>query len=339
MVLNSLKKLCFVFFLWAGWIIPQNASAQQLNQNLSSDSVSVGDVVELSLTIDHDTPYDEIIYPDSSDFGELFEIRSRERHDVSEYKDSLVYELQFFGTSDTTLPSLPIYLRSETETDTLYTESEPIYFKTVLEAEEEDFRPFKPIFDFAANWWPWFLAFLVLVLAGWWLYKKYRQTDETGAQPPAEFSPTPFKDPLKDLSKRIARLHNTTFDSQQDFEDFYIALGDAIRTYFEDLYHIPALESTSGEILRDLQNRSVDHELISHTRRVLNEADMVKFARFTPTEEQANKALNKADAFLKKVRNLDGPKVEQLRREHYLEIEQKREEFERKQQVKEEQSK
>ena len=57
------------------------------------------------------------------------------------------------------------------------------------------------------------------------------------------------------------------------------------REYVENRYDIPALESTTGEILTDLKNVNFPEELVEKMREMLQLADMVKFAKATPPEE------------------------------------------------------
>jgi len=310
-------------------ILSCSLRAQQLTEYVQVDSLTVGDTFTYTLTLSKDREYDDIIFPDSAAFANPFELRSQERHRVSDFKDSLIYHLQFFGTEDHTIPPLEVRLINEADTTVLQTNPVPIAFKTVLQSEEEEFRPLKPIFNFAAAWWPYILAFLLLLAAGGYLYYLYKEKGLEPSEPEVqqEYSPTPFQDPLNRLKNILSQLKGYSLTSENDFKVFYINLGDAIREYFEDLYHIPALESTSREILYELERRSVDEELIEKTKEVLREADMVKFAKFTPTEAQAKKALQKADAFLKRAKEVDKPRIDHLRRKHHQENERKRREF------------
>lgn len=308
---------------------PSVSVAQEVEEFFGSDSLRVGDKVTFSFTLELDQDYDNVVLPDSSHFGSDFEIIDRERHRLSASRDSVVYELQFFGTEDSEIPRLPIHLVESNDTTSTYTTAIPVYFKTVLASEDEEFRPLKPIFDFAAALWPYLLALLLIAAAGWYLYKKYYlQEPEPEPQDRPEFTAPPFEDPLRSLSHRLENLKNYTFRTEKDFDRFYVSLGDAIRTYFEHLYKIPALESTSREIIYELDRRAVDPDLIAATKNVLREADMVKFAKFTPTEEQAALALEKGEQFLKRARRIDGPKVEQMHREHTLKVEEQRKAFE-----------
>ena len=331
--LNSKSLHVTVLILFAGIflsLVPVSLQAQNVTEYAKIDSLSVGDRFSYTITLSKDRPYEEVIYPDSSSFGSPFEIRSLQRFQVTDFKDSLVYDLQFFGTEETRIPELPVRLVSSNDTTVLYTNPVPVPFRTVLQSDQESLLPLKPIFDFAAAWWPYIAALLLLGAAAWYLYKLY---NEKGLEPkPVKkkqvYSPTPFQDPLHRLGNILSQLKGYSFSSEKDFEVFYVNLGDAIREYFEDLYRIPALESTSREILYELSRRSVDSELIDKTKAVLQEADMVKFAKFTPTEEQAEKALEKADDFLERAREVDKPRVDHLRRKHQQENEEKRRAFE-----------
>ena len=311
---------------------PPALNAQEVVDYVTIDSLRVGDIFTFSLTLTKDRDYGKIIYPDSSHFGPSLEMRSRQHYRVTDFRDSLVYQLQFFDTEDAAIPRLPVHLVNAGDTTTVYTTRTPIHFKTVLQSENPEFRPLKPIFDFARAWWPYLLLLLLLGLLGWYLYRYYlQQQAKPEPEPESSFQPTPFSNPLQSLASALKQLRSYSFDTQEDFEMFYIKLGDSIRAYFEELYRIPALESTSREILHDLRRRAADEKLIEKTNEVLREADMVKFARFTPSEEEARRALDKAEDFLDRAREVDSTRIEQKRRRHMIEMQKERAAFVKKQ--------
>lgn len=314
-----------------------DARAQAVSEFATIDSLKVGDTFNYSIVLDRAKQYNEINFPDSTHFGELFEIRSRRHFQLSSYKDSVSYELQFFGTVDTTLPPLPVQLIQQQDTTTVYTNPIVVPFNSVLAKNEQDLRPLKPIYDFAVAWWPYILGFLILLVAGYFLYKYYwEQQEEEEPKERKTFTPSPFVNPLKQLKTTIRQLEKSELESKEDFKEFYITLGDAIRRYYEDLHGVPALESTSRELLMMLKKRSIDQDLVSDTRSVLQEADMVKFANFTPTNKQAERALKKAHNFLYRAREVDGPLVDHLRRKHHTQMESKRKQFQNEQENEEE---
>lgn len=316
--------LLFVFITLNG-----SMSAQQVTEYATLDSLKVGDTFTYSIALEKDRAYNSVLYPDSTHFGTPFEIRSRQHFKVTDFRDSLVYRVQYFGTEDTRIPRLPVRLIADSDTTTVYTRPVPVYFKSVLQAEDEEFRPLKPIFDFAAAIWPYLLALLILAMVGWYLYKRYKEgLEQVKPEPKPKFEPVPFTNPMETLASTLTQLKSFKFDSKEDFKQFYIQLGDAIRTYFEDLYRIPALESTSREIIYQLERRRVDQRLIDQTKKVLNEADMVKFAKFTPTEKQAKAALSAGEDFISVAREVDSTRLERMRRRHREQVERRRREFE-----------
>lgn len=324
-----IKKATKLFFLLSVCLFGAVSvlPAQNISEYTAIDSLKVGDTFDYAITLDRNQEYDEINFPDTTNFGNTFEIRSRRQFKVSSFKDSVAYKLQFFGTADTTIPKLPVYLIQNQDTTVLYTNPIPVDFHSVLAKNEKTFRPLKPIFDFARAWWPYILGLLLLAVALYYLYRHYMKEDEEEQHEPATFTPKPFVNPLKEYQKSIKGLEEAELSSREDFKEFYINLGDAIRQYYESLYNLPALESTSRELLTMLQNGSIDENLISDTRAVLQEADMVKFAKFEPTTEQANRALEKAYNFLERAREIDGPRIEHLRRKHQTQIEAERQRF------------
>jgi hypothetical protein len=304
------------------------SSAQTVEEFATTDSLKAGDLFNYSFTLKKDQGYDRIIYPDSASFNDVLELRKRQRFSVADFKDSLSYRLQFWGVANDTIPSLPVKLVSNGDTTTVYTQPVPLLFKTVLQGEDAEFRPLKPIFQFFAAWWPWLLAFLLLLIAAaifYWFYSKRGEESE----PAPEFKSSPFLDPLKELENNLRQLKDVSLDSEEQFKQFYINLGDAIRLYFEQLYHIPALESTSREIIYELDRRAIDQRLVEQTRIVLREADMVKFAKFTPTREQAKGTYKKAEEFLSIAQTLHGSRIQQMRQQHLARIQENRKEFNR----------
>lgn len=288
---TTLFALLFVLFQATSY-------AQNVHTYVDKDSVLVGDIV--TYTIVFDGEYSSITFPDDSAFEDEIELISRQRYQLSERRDSVVYRLQFFSVDDLTIGRKEIHLQTEAGDTTVHTTPVPLFFKTVLSGDDEEFRPFKPIFDFARRWWPFLLFMLIAAIAAYYIYNWYkgRETETVEEIIPHE-PPKPFESPLIILKKSIANLAAISeMHSREDYEHFYVAMGDAIRLYLKKIYAFPALEMTTREINLELQKELAPNEILTITRSVLNEADIVKFANFQPTSEQAKSALNKAMEFV-----------------------------------------
>jgi hypothetical protein len=293
-------------------------SAQELHTYVDRDSVRVGDMIIYTLVLNSDESSQSISFPDEGHFeDEELVFINRNRHRISATRDSVVYRLQYFGTEDYRIPRLPVMLSNSTGTDTtVYSTPVPIFFKTIVAEGDEEFRPLKPIFDFAAAIWPWLVGLLLLTATGWLVYK-WLQKREEKPEPVKIPDPVPFKDPLLMLQNELDKLSGEESPlKRRGFKVFYILLGDAIRAYFEDVYQINALEMTSGEILKALRDYPAEKEIISITRKVLNEADMVKFAKFEPDIPQADQALKVAYQFLEIASEVDKNRIEDMREKH-----------------------
>lgn len=307
---KRIKLLFTIFFLLA---TVKGIVAQQLHTYIDTDSVSVGD--RITYTIVFNGTYNSITYPDESQFEPEFEWINRERYQLSERRDSLVYHLQFFGTDDLTITRKAVHISSDVGDTTLYTVEIPLRFKSVLDEGDADFRPFKPIFDFARNWFLVILLIIFIAIFLYFLFKWYQNREKPNDEIIDPFTPPdPFINPLDQLNQELSDLSNTsvlsTFD---DYERFYVRLGDAIRSYLKCVYSIKALEMTTREILDALHRDIASPDIIAMSRKVLNEADMVKFANFQPTDDQVKSALKKGLSFAETAAIVDNEKIRYMK--------------------------
>jgi hypothetical protein len=289
--------------------------AQQVYTFVDTDSLSVGEIFEYTIVVDSREQL--LSYPNEGDFEEEVELVDRTRYQVQANRDSLVYKLQFFGSEDLILDRKSILLSSASGDTTLFTNRVPIFFKTLLAEEDQEFRPMKPIFEFARSIYPYIIIFLILLLAGYLVYRYLKHREETQDQVIPAYQPVPFKNPVYELKDELDQLKSIDdLSSFTEFERFYIKIGDAIRRYLKRVHEIPALEMTTSEITASLKKEFVSAEVISITRKVLNSADMVKFAHFEPTKEQAQSTLDKANTFIEIVSVSDAEIIDQMREKH-----------------------
>jgi len=289
--------------------------AQTVRTQVDADSLRIGDTFNYSLLLQLNQEYENVQFPDTNSFPSSVEVLNRKQFKRSEFSDSLIYEIQFFGNEDLQIPSLPVTIFGETDTVRLTTEPVTLFFKTVVAEGDTTLRPMKPNYVFPRPWWPWLIA--LIALAGfliWWFKFKEQKVEEPRTQKPTI---PEFYDPIKELEKDLSQIkEETKVEQTKDFKQFYSQIGDAIRTYFEELYKIPALESTSGELIRYIDAYGVDDILAEKTRTILRKADLVKFAKFTPTLEDAWKTYDEALEFSERAKLTDASRVGRLKAEY-----------------------
>ncbi|MGB2502019.1 MAG: hypothetical protein ACPH94_00955 [Flavobacteriaceae bacterium] len=80
---------------------------------------------------------------------------------------------------------------------------------------------------------------------------------------------------------------------QEEYKEYYSKLTDVVRRYLEEEANVTALESTSRELLKKLEllkdsgKLDLDNETLRSLKRVLEHADLVKFALSAPEFEVA----------------------------------------------------
>lgn len=301
--------------MFIGLLQVQDLSAQQISTIVDKDSVRVGDTVNLSIILEGEFTLRE--YPGEDAFPDDLELLERQRFQTATEGDSLVYTLQYFGVDDVEIPSLNIQMNVEGEDSTFRSNRVPLYFKTTLAGEDDELRPFKPIFEFARQYWPFLLGLLLLAILGYLVYRYLKERAKEEPFIPQPFTETSFINPFDELEEAILKLDTGPRPmDEKEFEQFYVRLADSIRAYLKRVYDFPALEMTTGEIVTELQRQRASSDLIRNVRKVLNEADMVKFARFNPGSDQVSDAIQTGLQFLETVRTIDGERVEYLEHKH-----------------------
>ena len=89
-------------------------------------------------------------------------------------------------------------------------------------------------------------------------------------------------------------------------KEYYSELTETVRTYLENRFGIHAMEQTTREIIRDLKFSAISEADKVYLRKILREADMVKFAKFSPSDDDAFAYLNKSIDFVKRTKENTG---------------------------------
>jgi hypothetical protein len=85
-------------------------------------------------------------------------------------------------------------------------------------------------------------------------------------------------------------------------KEYYSTLTDTVRRYLEERFDIYALEKTTREILTDLKNADISDSDKLYLKKILNQADMVKFAKFNPADEDGLVSLTQSIEFVERTK-------------------------------------
>jgi len=276
---------------------------QRVEAFFSADSVTVGDRFQLTMVVGHDgtrsAQFPHSLLPDSLKLVNApftlgdFEILSVLQQGGRPYErggriDSVVYEVTTFALDSARVAGIPFGL--STEIDTLFGMSPAMVLRigSLVPEDATEIKDLMPLAEFKPSWWPWILGTLALLTIAallWWWRK--RQTQAQGDEPTV-VTETPAYD---EALSRLAGLEQYDLNDPTSVKPFYIELTDILRTYVGRRVHVPALESTTRELLDRLkasaEGKYVPTDVIAEIDEVLSQADLVKFADLRPIFEQS----------------------------------------------------
>jgi len=155
-----------------------------------------------------------------------------------------------------------------------------------IAANAKDLDPLKAQWKAPPNYWLWggiALAVLAAIAALIWWIRRRRHRVVTAPEvvlPPEVVA-------LAEL-ERIAALG---LPARGDYKQHYTLVVDAIRRYIERRYGIEAMDRTSYELVGALEHIRVRVDGLAP---LLDEADLVKFAKVTPSVDTAHDAVRRA---------------------------------------------
>jgi hypothetical protein len=121
-----------------------------------------------------------------------------------------------------------------------------------------------------------------------WLFTRWRKRPRRGPPPP------PPRPPWEVADESLRDIESSGLIRAGRFDEHFDRVSQTIRRYLGDRYGFDGLESTSREALRVLQAITPTVPELGGIKRFLQHADLVKFARLTPSEDECRDYLAKA---------------------------------------------
>jgi hypothetical protein len=115
-------------------------------------------------------------------------------------------------------------------------------------------------------------------------------------QPP----PPPPRPPWEVAREALYDLRHAGLTREGRFAEHFDRVSDVVRRYLGDRYGFDGLESTTREMLSELRRATPRIEVLDEIERFLRHADLVKFARLTPSEVECSTALAEAEQIVER---------------------------------------
>lgn len=136
------------------------------------------------------------------------------------------------------------------------------------------------------------IAAVVAILIAWlvraWL-----------ARPKPVPPPPPPRPAWEVALEQLDEVRHAGLLATQRYVDYFDRTSDALRHYLGARYGFDGLESTTDEILAALEDTKLDGITLPEVATLLRDSDLVKFAKFAPTDDECVSALDAAEKIVR----------------------------------------
>ncbi len=171
---------------------------------------------------------------------------------------------------------------------------------TTIQIDTTSYKPFdvkdQMVYPYTVKeFLPWggmliaFVAIVLLVLRWWKRWRKKRSLFGKVVEPDS-----PYIAALKELEK----IRNQKLWQNNQMKLYYTRITDVLREYIEARFGLQAMEKTSAEILKELLPAGIDKNEYDSLKELLEVADLVKFAKYVPSELENENAIPRAIRFI-----------------------------------------
>lgn len=149
---------------------------------------------------------------------------------------------------------------------------------------------------------PWIIGLVLLLAAVYLIY--YFLKKRKKAEPLLGFVRESRVPPHVAAMEALEQLKRKKLWQNSKYKEYYSELTEIGRLYIERQFGLPALESTTGDIVRDISNTGVNESARYKLEETLVLADLVKFAKEEPAPLENDKCLNNIVDFIRESHHL-----------------------------------
>ena len=291
------KTYSFIIILLVG---SYSLFGQTVTANASTDKKAylVGDYINYTIQIQH--PKNESIIPPTiqDTLGALAVIKKDTSFDTdnngaitSTYK----YILSGYDSALVLIPPVSIQYKGSSDTafQSVSTNPVQVLVSTLKINPGGKIKDVKAPIKIPLDWkliLLWALAGIIILLAAYLLIRRYLKKRSLIPEIQKIIILTPHEIALNSLHD----LEEKKLWQRGFIKEYHSSITEIIRRYFEKRYQLPALELTTSEALELLKRRSDTEVIVNVTIDFLNNADMVKFAKFIPLNSVNEEMLKQA---------------------------------------------
>ena len=274
----------------------------RLLATVDKEEIKIGDRVKLDVFVEGASGYD-VFFPETLDnAGEFALIGSSPLKSGwgRSIRQGREYVMSIYTTGTHVIPPVQVgYKKPEDiEWKTVNTPQFPIEVKSVLTKINSDIMEIKGLLGLSGGF-PWVAFILGIVLAGalisWVLWRRALAAAEADREEP--------RLPHEVAYEQLRLLKAKDLPGQGLVKEYYTELSDIIRRYLEGRFSFRAPEMTTEEFMESIKRSALltrEHKDILGG--FLSHCDMVKFARYGPSELEMMDSYRSAEQLVDQTR-------------------------------------
>ena len=245
----------------------------------------VGDLITYTITIEHDSAIELLPPPLGANLG-AFDVKDYETDITTRLRGGRIksenrFVLSTFTTGNYLIPPIPMVFEFPDGTRKVIL-SESVLIKVLsllLNTDDSlDIKPLKSQYEFERDYTRYFiwgsLAFLIIALAGYLLWRKLRGKGE------AEF--IDLRPAWEIAFEKLAILEQKKLIDEEKFKTFYLELTDILRAYLGRMYARNIVDMTTEEFFSIYARIGLPTDAEQELKEYFDHADLVKFAKYIP---------------------------------------------------------
>ncbi len=286
--------------------------AQELRSFVDTTQIEIGMPIKLSIQVKKDHPQDTVLftpYKPQDTLGMGLEVLEVKYDTLFRQKNMIIeQEIIFTSWEDGMTFLLPILL--QVNGDSLYTKQVAIGIDQPTVPEE--INDIKNIITKDKKWWEylieyWYfglIAVLIIAMIIVWQQKRKNQ------QQNANIQPSSYDKLKKETIRKLKALSKSEAMKKGDVKAFYSEYSDILKEFIHLRYKIPAKELFTSDLLHLLENKHLFADpVLKDIKNVFRRADLAKFAKIKPSENQAQEDIQTAISIVESVpdQSIDSP--------------------------------
>ncbi|SDS32449.1 BatD family protein [Gramella sp. MAR_2010_147] len=279
---NISGGLGFLFFMCLLFSFSEVSGQSRVSASIDSTTIKIGEQIKYKIEVQTD-PGDLVVFPEGETFSPLEMVESLEPDTIRKngnYRLLKEYFLTQFDSGKYVIPGQEILIKNSSYfTDSIAIEVNDV----VVDTTKQKLYPIKASVEVDAGFsipdWVWWLLgiFLIAGIVAFLIIRKKKKDTQEPELPP-------YEEAMAELQK----LDNSHLLENREIKEYYSQLSFAVRKYLDRKIYDHGLERTTNELIlylraqKDAGKLKLTDGTISDFERILQRADLAKFARSKP---------------------------------------------------------